>query len=89
MRMVVTARKASVYGRSLVAGEQFDCPDKEAKLWSALARAHPVSDVPSVIELTEIDPEAEVVIETTELAPRRRGRPPGSYSRRDMRADED
>lgn len=39
MRMVVTAPKATVYGRALVAGDEFDCPEKEAKLWETLARA--------------------------------------------------
>ncbi|WLA80299.1 hypothetical protein [Bradyrhizobium elkanii] len=89
MRMVVTAPRAKVYGKSLSAGQEFDCPDKEAKLWAALAWAHPVSPVRTV-EITRTDGDPVTFAAADEDAPpKRRGRPPGSYNRRDMRADED
>jgi hypothetical protein len=37
--MVLTSATATVYGKALVAGDEFDCPEKEAKVWSALRRA--------------------------------------------------
>lgn len=39
MRMVLTAPKAKVYGKVLHAGDEFECTEKEARLWAALARA--------------------------------------------------
>lgn len=39
MRMVVTVTSASVHGKELRAGDQFDCTDKDARLWVALGRA--------------------------------------------------
>lgn len=89
MRMVVSAPVAKVYGKSLRAGQKFDCPEKEAKLWAALSRAHPVS-AQREVEVAEVDTDVSVVAAESESAPKRRGRPPASsYTRRDMRADED
>jgi hypothetical protein len=69
MRMIVTVRQARVYGKVLKEGDEFECPDKEARLWGVLARAKPADEI-------------------SEPERRRRGRPPGSYSRRDMRAED-
>ncbi|WLB14815.1 hypothetical protein QIH87_50255 (plasmid) [Bradyrhizobium elkanii] len=88
MRMVVSAPVAKVYGKPLRAGQKFDCPEKEAKLWAALSRAHPVS-AQREVEIAEVETDTIVAVGDGEPAPKRRGRPPGSYSRRDMRADED
>lgn len=38
MQMVLI-KDAVVRGRAMKAGEEFDCPEKEARLWAALARA--------------------------------------------------
>jgi hypothetical protein len=74
MRMVVTAPRAKVYDRQLRAGDEFDCPEKEAKLWAALARAKQVPEDGDTVETSpeDIQPES-----------RRRGR----YARRDMRSE--
>lgn len=44
MRMIVTAKTAEVYGKVLRAGEEFECPDKEARLWRTLGRAKPMDE---------------------------------------------
>lgn len=74
MRMVVTAPKATVYGKAMVAGDEFDCPEKEAKLWEALARAKTATGEPAGDLLGGDSAEAG--------GRRRRG-----YNRRDMRAE--
>lgn len=78
MRMVVTAPKATVYGKAMVAGDEFDCPDKEAKVWEALARAKFAGEGASGLFGDKS--------ETAEAGGRRRRS--GSYSRRDMRAED-
>lgn len=72
MRMIVTAQTATVYGKALVAGDEFDCPEKEAKLWAALARAKPADGT-------------DLLGEGMGANGSRRSRR-GSYNRRDMRA---
>jgi hypothetical protein len=44
MRMIVTAKTTEVYGKVLRSGEEFECPDKEARLWRTLGRAKPVDE---------------------------------------------
>jgi hypothetical protein len=44
MRMIVTARTAEVYGKVMRSGEEFECTDKEARLWRTLGRAKPVDE---------------------------------------------
>lgn len=75
MKMIVTAPKVSVYGKVMKAGDEFECPDKEARLWGAMARAKPSED------------QTETMRAEQDAQPRRRGRPPGTYARRDMRAE--
>jgi hypothetical protein len=47
MRMIVTAPTAQVYGKVLRSGEEFECPEKEARLWRTLGRAKPVDEEPT------------------------------------------
>jgi hypothetical protein len=77
--MVVTAPTAKVYDRQLRAGDEFDCPEKEAKLWAALARAKQVTQDGKSVEAT-----VEASIEDMQPEARRRGR----YARRDLRSED-
>jgi hypothetical protein len=86
MRMVVTVPKARVYGKVLRAGDEFECPDKEARLWRALARANSAPrNVASQIVTAAVEPGPDIVEADDEQVRRRRGR---TYSRRDMRAED-
>lgn len=71
-RMVLTVGRARVYGKVMTRGQEFDVPEKEARLWGALARAKPKT--------------YETAAETAEPSekPARRNR----YRRSDMRADD-
>lgn len=80
MRMVVTAPTATVYGKALVAGDEFDCPESEAKVWEALSRAKAAGEGESGL----FGDKAESA-DTADAGGRRRRS--GSYSRRDMRAE--
>jgi hypothetical protein len=86
MRMVVTAPKATVYGKAMVAGEEFDCPDKEAKVWEALARAKTCADGGAIEKNDQIGLLSEKSNDAAEAHGRRRRS--GSYNRRDMRAED-
>lgn len=81
MRMVVTADKATVYGKALVAGDEFECPEKEAKLWSALARAKPADGL--VTDGWSLGFSGDPQAANSEGSGRRRRH----YNRRDMRAE--
>lgn len=77
MRMVVTVPDARVYGKVMQPGDEFDCPEKEARLWQALARAKPADGLmTTALDLGVADEPA---------ANERPGRT--RYRRRDMRAD--
>ena len=69
---IVLLKSTVVRGRQLLAGEEIDCPEKEGKLWCALAWARA----------------KDLVTEDEEPERRGPGRPKGSYKRRDMRAEE-
>ena len=77
MRMVLTVQSARVYGKVINRGDEFDVPDKEARLWAALARAKAAKPAPYQTATTVAADEAEV-----DRRQRRR------YNRRDMRAEE-
>lgn len=81
MRMVVTATAATVYGKAMVAGDEFDCPEKEAKLWAALARAKPSDG------LTEAGWGLGFTGESSGEVAEAGGRSRRRYNRRDMRAE--
>lgn len=81
MRMVVTSESAMVYGKAMKRGEEFECPDKESRLWEALARAAHAGGQSSDGKLALVGEKAN---DQAEVQPRRRG----SYSRRDMRAED-
>jgi len=83
MRMVVTAATAKVYGKALVAGDEFDCPEKEAKLWAALERAKVAGGGP--VAVGDFGLIGESTNDGAEASGRRRRG--GSYGRRDMRAE--
>ena len=88
MRMVVTAASATVYGKVLRAGEEFDCPDKECELWKALARAVPAAaDAPKTISGEQLPLEQENASSDQSDAQRQRTGRQGRYGRRDMRAE--
>lgn len=84
MRMVVTAAKATVYGKTMVTGEEFDCPEKEAKLWSSLARAMPAGGKVKGGRQLDLGERAN---DQAETQGRRQSRQ-GKYDRRDMRAED-
>jgi hypothetical protein len=101
--MVLTAAKATVYGRPLTRGAEFNVPDKEAKVWTALSKAKNLTG-------SEVAPGAPSDGDGDEIAALRAdfktaiGRDPdmrwgvgrlknelqrgGSYIRRDMRAED-
>jgi hypothetical protein len=83
MRMVVTVPKATVYGKAMVAGDEFDCPEKEANLWAALARAK--AAIGGSVAASEFGLLGESANDGAEASGRRRRG--GSYNRRDMRAE--
>lgn len=87
MRMVVTSPTAKVYGKTKPAGDEFDCPDKEAKLWESLARAMPAANVRAVSS-GDFGFAGETARDGAEVGGRRRSRASGSYGRRDMRAED-
>ena len=77
MRMMVTAETATVYGKTMKRGEEFECPDKEALLWHTLARAAPVAG-----DGEAAGEQLDLVGEQGQARQRR-----GRYNRRDMRAE--
>lgn len=84
MRMVVTAPSARIYGRVMSAGEEFDCTDKEARVWCALARAKPAATGGVISSRGEQLPlVGEKANDQGEIRQQRQGR----YGRRDMRAE--
>lgn len=80
MRMIVTALKVRVYGKVLSAGDEFECPDKEARLWGALARAKPSDEAGK-------SPRQLSLAGETASDQASQGRRQGRYGRRDMRAE--
>jgi hypothetical protein len=78
MRMVVTAKSAEVYGKTLRRGTEFDVPDKEAKLHEALRRARPVQPKPRAAKASD-DAGARNPVSTQAA---------GTYNRRDMRPED-
>lgn len=73
-RMVLTVSRARVYGKVMTRGQEFDVPEKEARLWGALARAKPKT----------YETAAETADSPSEKPARRNNR----YRRSDMRADD-
>lgn len=86
MRMVVTSPKATVYGKSMVAGDEFDCPEKEAKVWEALARAKTSPDGGVIEKNDQLGLLGKKSSDAAEAHGRRRRS--GYYNRRDMRAED-
>lgn len=85
MRMIVTAEGgAKVYGKHLSKGDEFHCSKKEAVLWEGLARASSYSTK----QMMPDNQKSNAAAEQQNSSPRRRGRPPGSYNRSDMRAED-
>lgn len=78
MRMELIVESARVYGKVLHKGDIFEVPDKEARLWGALARAKPVP-----YRTANMTTEA-VVMDEDRRAHRRTNR----YNRRDMRSED-
>lgn len=79
IRMVLTVQQARVYGKVLNRGDEFEVPEKEARLWGALARAKRVERVQPTYATAAVQPE-----EADNRAQRRNNR----YNRRDMRAED-
>lgn len=77
-RMELTVNSARVYGKVLHRGDIFEVPEKEAQLWGALARAKPAKKNEYQTANVTADDEAH---------PRRQRK--NSYSRRDMRAEDE
>jgi hypothetical protein len=72
---ITLLRSACIYGKMMHAGDDLDCPDKEAKLWLALAWAREKHD--------DVEEEKEESGFTEEGPGSGRKR---TYRRRDLRA---
>lgn len=84
MRMVLTVKSARVFGKVMREGEEFECPDKEARLWGALARAVPATG-------RSERPAAQLSLNSEAAAASRPGARQsrqGRYNRSDMRAED-
>jgi hypothetical protein len=81
--MVLTVKSARVYGKVMREGDEFECPDKEARLWGALARAVPIGG--TVAGDGQLGLIGESGGDQGEVHSRRQR--PARYGRRDMRAE--
>jgi hypothetical protein len=92
MRMIMNAGVTAPYnvvnGKSLRAGDEFDVPEHEARLWRVLGRAH---DAPPKAKSMNAEPrEPEPPIKRGPGRPRKYPvQDAPSYNRRDMRAEDD
>lgn len=84
MRMELTVNSARVYGKVLNRGDVFEVPDKEARLWGALARAKPAREEAGKYQT------ANLSAASADDAPRQhKQHRSGRYPRRDMRAEDE
>lgn len=90
MRLVMNpGHQYTVFGRRVRAGEEFDVPDNEARLWKLLGRAHEAPPKAKNMN-AEPAPRPEPPIKRGPGRPRKypvEGAP--TYSRRDMRAEDE